>query len=387
VIPEHAYMIRDDIPMPAAGAPIEAAASRLDTYSVIVTRDAASTADHLAALAARPRVMIVSDDMVMDLHGPEFIGALEARGLRTEVVCVPPGERSKDIARAVLLLDRLAHSSSGRRDLIVAFGGGVVIDTVGWVASAYMRGVPYANVPTTLLADVDAALGGKVAVDHPVAKNLIGAFYQPAGVISNVAYLATLSPRQMQAGLAEAIKKGMIASPELFGFIEARLDDILGARPEALEPLVHGASAIKCELIARDPYERDLRRPLNFGHTVGHAVETVTGYGPVLHGEAVAFGMAVAARIALARGWADPRACDRLMGLLHRASLPHTVAQLRADLDVAAVIGALGKIRQIRDGQLRFVLPLDVGSVALADDVGDDEIEQAIRSRVRVPAS
>jgi 3-dehydroquinate synthase len=387
VIPEHAYLVRDQIPLPAFDLPIEGRAGRHDVYPVTVTDDTAATARKLADLALRPRATIVTDDTVAALHAQPLVAALRGCGLTVDVVSVPPGEKSKSLAVAMTLLDKLALSSVGRRDLIIAFGGGVVIDTAGWVASAYMRGVPYANAPTTLLAAVDAALGGKVAVDHPVAKNLIGAFYQPVGVVANVGFLSTLSARQIRAGLAEAIKKGMIASPELFEFIEANLEGILAKRLPVLERLVRYASAIKCELIARDPYERDLRRPLNFGHTVGHAVETTTGYGPVLHGEAVALGMAVAAGISLARGWTEPGTYDRLITLLHRAGLPHSTGQLRVGLDVDAVIGSLAKIRQIRDGSLRFVLPLEVGTVAMTDDVTDLEVEQALLSHVPAAAS
>ncbi len=387
MIPEHAYLIRDDIPLAPYGTSIKGSAERVDTYPVLVTSDSDATHRALADLAAGRQIMLITDDTVLSLHGTSLVSALQGRGISVEFVSVPPGERSKDLSVAVKLLDRLAHSSVGRRDLVVAFGGGVVIETVGWVASVYMRGVPYVNLPTTLLAHVDAALGGKVAVDHPVAKNLIGGFYQPAAVISNVAYLATLDGRQVAAGLAEAVKKAVIASPQLFGFIESNTDELLAKQPQALEYLVRCSSAIKCELIARDPYEQELRRALNFGHTVGHAVETVTGYGPVLHGEAVALGMAVAARISLARGWCTPRAYDRLITVMHRIGLPHSAAQLGVDLDVDAVVGALDKIRLIRDGRLRFVLPLEVGSVVIVDDVTDDEVVRCLAANVRAAAS
>jgi 3-dehydroquinate synthase len=387
MLPEDSYLISDDIPLAAPGTAIEGRADRADAYPVMVTADAETAYRGIADHAAGRRIMLVTDDTVLALHGTALVAALRSRDIEIEFVSVPPGERSKDLSVAVKLLDRLAHSPMGRRDLIVAFGGGVVIDMVGWVASAYMRGVPYINVPTTLLAHVDAALGGKVAVDHPVAKNLIGAFYQPTAVISHIGYLASLDDRQVRAGLAEAVKKAVIASPQLFDFIESNVDELLSRQPQALEHLVRSASAIKCELIARDPYEQDLRRALNFGHTVGHAVETVTGYGPVLHGEAVALGMAVAARISLARGWFAPRTYDRLTGVLHRIGLPHSIAQLETEVDASAVIGALEKIRLIRGGSLRFVLPLDIGRMAIVDDVTEDELMVCLPAHVRAAAS
>jgi 3-dehydroquinate synthase len=241
-----------------------------------------------------------------------------------------------------------------------------------------MRGVPYINVPTTLLAHVDAALGGKVAVDHPSAKNLIGAFYQPKAVISNVGYLSTLDTRHVSAGLAEAIKKGVIGSPELFELIERVAYDVLDRDLCALEEVVRAASLVKCELIARDPYEEDLRRPLNFGHTVGHAVETVSGYGPVLHGEAVAYGMCVAAEIASSRGMLNGSVSERLVGLLRRVELPTALSDLRAAVEPAQVIGALDQIRKIRDGRIRFVLPTALGETVIADDVTNDEVHAAM---------
>ncbi|MEU4235652.1 3-dehydroquinate synthase family protein [Nonomuraea sp. NPDC026600] len=279
MIPADVHLVRDRIPLPEPGCPIEGLATRTDSYPVLVSADAETTAHHLKTFTSNSRVVIVTDETVAGLHGESLVEALTRQGMDVATLTIPPGERSKAIATAIHLLDRLAHSSVGRRDLLVAFGGGVVIDTAGWVASAYMRGIPYANVPTTLLAAVDAAIGGKVAVDHAVAKNLIGAFYQPVGVVTNVAYLATLDARQIRAGLAEVIKKGMIASPELFSFIERELEAILGNKLWALERLVQYASATKCELIARDPYEQDLRC-----RRTGSSAEPGTGKRAELNG-------------------------------------------------------------------------------------------------------
>jgi 3-dehydroquinate synthase len=261
----------------------------------------------------------------------------------------------------------------------MAFGGGVVADLGGWVASGYMRGVPYVNVPTTLLAQVDGALGGKVAVNHPLAKNLLGAFHQPVAVVANVGFLRTTSDRHLRAGLAEAIKKAIIASPEYLAFIEDNLDELLVRRDNAaLERLVVSAAAIKTELIGRDPYEADLRRPLNFGHTIGHPLETVTGYGPLLHGEAVAFGMVVESQIAAARGLLDEAGLRRIVALLERCRLPTAASDLPAAVDADAVLDAMEKVRLIRAGSLRFVLPVAPGQTVIADDVDENEIREAL---------
>ncbi|WP_354637467.1 3-dehydroquinate synthase [Kitasatospora camelliae] len=370
---------------PDSDTPIIAAARRRDEYAVHVCRSEAGALARLCPEIGGRRVALITDDSVAHLHARRLAGRLTEAGLDVGMTSFPAGESSKCLDTAARLLDWLAGSSLARRDVVLAVGGGVVIDTVGWVASAYMRGVPYINVPTTLLAHVDAALGGKVAVDHSSAKNLIGAFYQPAAVVSNVGYLRTLDRRHLRAGLAEAVKKGVIASPELFALIERRHADILAADPAATARLVHGASVIKCQLIAKDPYEEDLRRPLNFGHTIGHAVETVAGYEHVLHGEAVAFGMACASRIAERRGLLDAALLRRILGLLREIGLPVHLADLPARVDPVETLHALGQIRKIRDGRLRFVLPVELGATVIADDVTDEEIHAAVTAREGEP--
>jgi 3-dehydroquinate synthase len=353
-------------------------AGREDRYTVSVCQHEPAAIDRLREEIGGRRVALISDHTVARLHGQRLADTLADAGLEVTATAFPAGEANKSLTTATSLLDWLAGTALARRDVVLAVGGGVVIDTVGWVASAYMRGVPYINVPTTLLAHVDAALGGKVAVDHATAKNLIGAFYQPKAVVSNVGYLRTLELRQLRAGLAEVIKKGVIASPELFEFIERHHLDILAGDPTTTARLVHGASVVKTSLVEKDPYELDLRRPLNFGHTIGHAVETVTGYGPVLHGEAVAFGMACAARIAERRGMLDWRTRTRLTDLLAAVGLPVVLDDLPVWLDVTAALGALRQIRKIRDGVLRFVLPVALGETVIADDVTEAEIRASI---------
>ena len=217
-------------------------------------------------------------------------------------------------------------------------------DLGGWVASGYMRGLPYVNLPTTLLAQVDGALGGKTAVNHELAKNLLGAFHQPAAVISNIGYLATNSRRHIAAGAAEVIKKAMIASPECWTLLEDSAERLVGHDAGALLERSCGPRArSRRRSSRRDPYERDLRRPLNFGHTIGHPLETVTGYGPLLHGEAVAFGMVVESRIAVARGLLDPCLLERLLALLERFGLPARAADLPVAVDGRGADGGDGE--------------------------------------------
>ncbi|WP_245886561.1 3-dehydroquinate synthase [Umezawaea tangerina] len=364
--------------MPDGPAVVHVDVVREDSYRIDVVRGVASAIEALLTELDGRSAVVITDHVVAELHAGPIIDALTERGQLLGTTSVPSGEKSKTATTAFELVDWLAQVGFARRDVVIALGGGVIVDTVGWVASAYMRGVPYVNMPTTLLAQVDAGIGGKVAVDHSEAKNLVGAFYQPRAVISCLEYLGTLDRRQARAGLAEVVKKAVIASPALFRYIEDNVDDLVECRSPAVDVLVHAASAIKTELVGRDPYEVDLRRPLNFGHTVGHAVETVTDYGPVLHGEAVAFGMAVAVDVARSRGVVDPATADRVIALIRRLGLPVSLADLGVEVVVEDVLGALAKIRQIRDGSLRFVLPVELGTTAVVEDVTTEEVRAAL---------
>jgi 3-dehydroquinate synthase len=373
-----AFRVHDAFELPAPGTAILAGAERRDAYPIQVVSDLGQLATALGTLLDGADVAVITDEAVEALYGPLLVRMLRAAGVDALVHALPPGEASKSLDSALALWDWLAQGDVARRDVVLNFGGGVVCDVGGWVASAYMRGLPYVNLPTTLLAQVDGALGGKVAVNHPSAKNLLGAFHQPSGVIAHVGFLASTSRRHMRAGLAEAIKKAVIASPSYWAFIDANADAILHQDLDVLERLVHAAAAIKTALVARDPYERDLRRPLNFGHTIGHPLETVTGYGPLLHGEAVALGMVVETHIAVARGLADDALAGGLVDLLQRCGLPVRAADLPVAVDGAALIAALEKVRQIRAGSLRFVLPEALGETVIVDDVDEDEIRAAL---------
>ena len=368
----------DAIDLPSPGELVEGRAARRDTYPIFVTRSPAETVGRLIELVGAAHVAVITDRTVAELHGPALLEALGAAGVEPEVVAIPSGERHKTLAQAHGLLDWLTGTQLARSDLIVTFGGGVVIDMGGWVASSYMRGVPYVNVPTTLVGQVDAAIGGKLAVNHQVAKNLIGSFWQPRGVVSDVSFLRTLDARQLRAGLAESIKKAIIASPAYWELIERRAEAMLAGDLDALERLVHAASAIKAELIARDPYEEDSRRTLGFGHALAHPLETVTGYDELLHGEAVAFGMVVEARMASARGLLADSTLERVLELLRRVGLPTDAAELPARIEAERLLASVERIRLIRGGGFRFVLPIDLGETVIADDVSPAELRAAL---------
>ena len=357
LLSRHLVHTVDAIELPPLGAPVEGRAERRDSYPIVVTRSFEQTVEQLLELIGDAHVAVITDETVAELYGPVIVGALAKSGLEPEVATVPAGERHKTPARALELLDWLTGTQVGRRDVILALGGGVVIDMAGFVASAYMRGVPYINLATTLIGQVDAAIGGKLAVNHAVAKNLIGGFFQPRGVISNVSFLRTVGRRQLRAGLAESIKKAIIASPAYWSQIETNADAILSG----------------------DPYEDDSRRTLGFGHAIAHPLETVTSYSELLHGEAVAFGMAVELQLAAARHLLPPARHERILDLLRRVGLPTTSAELPAAVDGPRLIAATERIRLIRGGGYRFVLPIDLGETVIADDVTPSELREALR--------
>ena len=369
----------DAIELLAPGGDVIARATRSDSYPIVVTRSPDETIERLLQCVGEAKVAVITDETVAELYVPLVAGALQKAGVQVEVAAVPAGERHKTLSQAFELLDWLTGTQVGRRDLVVNLGGGVVIDMGGWVASSYMRGVAYVNLPTTLIGQVDAGIGGKLAVNHPVAKNLIGGFSQPRAVISDVSFLKTIGRRQLQAGLAESIKKAIIASPAYWRLIDERAEAIVAGDGAALEELVHGAGVIKAELIERDPYEEDSRRTLGFGHAIAHPVETVTGYGQLLHGEAVAFGMAVEAQLAAERDLLSRDRLDQMLGLLRRVGLPTTALELPVELEGARLLHAIERIRLIRGGGFRFVLPIDIGETVIADDVSPAELRQALR--------
>lgn len=370
---------RDSIALPEdPGATVDARSRRQDSYPICVTRSLSDTVRRISELVGDARVALLSDDRVYELHGRGLHDHLEAEGLRSEVFTIPAGEAHKSIEEAVRAWNWLAEGPLGRGDVIVNVGGGVVIDLGGWVASGYTRGMHYLNVPTTLVGQVDAGIGGKVAVNHPRAKNLIGGFHQPLGVVSYLGFLDTLDQRDINAGISETIKKALIASPDYWTFIEENADRLLERDRDALCRLVGWAGAIKAELIARDPYEEDSRRTLGFGHALAHPVETVTGFGPIRHGEAVAFGMSIEARIALARGMLDPTMYRRIIALLRRFDQPTHVSELRAPLNGFELLAATDKVQLARGGFMNWVLLHEVGETVIEPQVSDREVFAAL---------
>lgn len=321
------------------------------------------------------RVLVVTDANVEPLL-PPYLAGLEGVGLAVEVAVLPPGEGTKILASAATLYDRLVAMRADRHTVVVAIGGGVVGDLAGFVAATYARGLPLVMVPTTLLAQVDSSVGGKVGVNHPGAKNIVGAFHQPVAVWIDTATLRTLPPRELRCGLAEVVKYGVILDAGFFDHIEAEVPAILSGEPAILRHLVARSCALKADVVSKDEREETgLRAVLNFGHTVGHAIEAVAGYGGAYqHGEAVAAGMVIESRIAERIGWVGPEVTDRLATLLRRFGLPTSAEGLDTD-DLSE---AMARDKKNRDGQVRFVLPRSIGRVELTDAARDGDVRAAL---------
>lgn len=337
------------------------------TYPVHVGEDVVSNLDPLLSAAGSNGLrFVVSSPPIWKLHGTAIAAALKP----ADTFLLPDGEQAKTLHTASQLFEPLIRAGADRSITLVAVGGGVLGDMVGFAAATYLRGVQLAHVPTTLLAQVDSSIGGKVGVNHALGKNLIGAFHQPIAVVTDLRLLETLPRREFRSGLYEVIKYGVIASRDLFDKVGRDLKDIFARTTDVLTPIVAESCRIKASVVGDDEREKGLRRVLNFGHTIGHAIEAVTGYGRLRHGEAVAYGMQAAAHVAFARGLLPQADRDDLQTLVAALGPLPTVS----DLAPEAVIEAIGRDKKVLRGRLHMVLPSTIGSVVIVDDVAEAEI-------------
>ena len=316
------------------------------------------------------RRFVVSSPLVWRLHGGRLTRALK----RPELILVPDGERFKLLPTVTRVYDALVRAKADRASTLLTFGGGVIGDLAGFAASTYLRGIALVHVPTTLLAQVDSAVGGKVGVNHPLGKNLIGAFYQPHAVLIDPSVLATLPRREFRAGLYEVIKYGMTSSATLFDSIRRNRTAIFAQEAAALTAIISESCRIKAAVVSADEREAGPRRILNFGHTAGHALEAVTKYRRYRHGEAVGYGMLVAAQLAGARG---------ALARQDQAALADLIASLGplppiADVSAAAILETVKRDKKMVAGRLHFVLPTAVGATAIVDDVTEKEMRRAL---------
>lgn len=324
------------------------------------------------------KALLVSNPVVYQIFGEFVKNSLVRNGFEVITGEIGDGEEYKTLDEAAGLYDLAFTGGLDRRCPVIALGGGVVGDLAGFFAATYMRGVPFIQIPTTLLAQVDSSVGGKVAVNHPRGKNIIGAFYQPGLVLADLEALKTLPAREVKSGMAEIIKYGVISEGGFFTWLEDLLDQVLSLRAEALEHAVETSCRVKAGVVEADETEQGLRAVLNYGHTVGHAVEVLTGYKVYSHGEAVGIGMAVAARIASNMGMLPEKDARRIISLIKRAGLPVVVP---ADFSPDDVLAVMLRDKKSLDGRLTMVLPAGIGRVNIMTGVSGELVSQAIETR------
>jgi 3-dehydroquinate synthase len=326
-------------------------------YDIAIGRELLDEVGPGARRLIRPHMAaVITHPALARLYGEQVRASLDKAGIRAAILAVPPGERSKSFAQAQRLHALLLESGADRASAIIALGGGVIGDLAGFVAATYMRGIPFIQVPTTLLAQVDASVGGKVAVNHPRAKNLVGCFYQPCAVIADLETLRTLPRRQLRSGMAEVVKHAVIRDAALFEYLERFREQVLALEPVALQHVVRRNCEIKAQVVAADERETGLREILNFGHTVGHALESALGYR-MLHGEALSVGMVAAARLSAAMGVLPKAQAARIEALLGAIGLPVRARRTAVD----AVARHMAADKKARAGMLRFVLLKEIG--------------------------
>lgn len=324
--------------------------------------------------------VIITNNRLSALYKKEIEKTLNRNGFTGRFEIVPDSEKAKSISVATTILNRLSRYDVNKSIFIIALGGGVVGDLAGFVASVYKRGIPYVQIPTTLLAQVDSSIGGKAAVDLSVAKNLVGSFYQPRAVISDIAALRTLSSRQIRNGLAEIIKYGVIKDAGLFAFLETNYRKVLKLEKGALEHIVSRSVKIKADVVAKDELDRKrIRAVLNYGHTIGHAIEAASGYsGRYDHGEAVALGMLVAGRMAVELGMLKDSEAGRVEELIKKVGLPVSIKGVGA----LRIYKSHLHDKKFINGRNRFVLASKIGSVRIVEGVADSIIRNALKSYI-----
>jgi 3-dehydroquinate synthase len=348
-----------------------------ERYDILIGRGLLAQAPCWTGLPRAAQAVVVSNATIAPLWGQRLVQALQPHYRQVTMIELPDGEAHKDWPALNAIFDHLLTYGADRKTVLFALGGGVVGDITGFAAGCYMRGVPFVQVPTTLLAQVDSSVGGKTAINHALGKNMIGLFYQPQRVVCDLDTLQTLPQREFIAGLAEVIKYGPIADEAFLGWIEDHLDDLLAREPAALTHAIRRSCEIKAEVVGADEKEGGLRAILNFGHTFGHAIESGLGYGQWLHGEAVGCGMRMATDLSVRLGLLPPSALERMHRLLVRAGLP-----VRApDLGVERYLQWMGRDKKAEAGEIRFVLLESMGR-AVVRPAPDELVCQVLESAV-----
>ena len=346
-------------------------------YPVVIGRGLLSTAGERVAarLGKLPRVFVVTSPNIDALWGEPLRASFRNAGATVETLTIPPGEEHKRLSTVERLTEELAAHGANRDSLLVALGGGVIGDITGFLAAVYMRGLRFVQVPTTLLAQVDSSVGGKTGVNLAAGKNLVGSFHHPIAVLADIDTLSTLPPRELRAGLQESVKSAVIRDAGLFDFMEANADRILAGNADALEHVVEASVRVKAAVVQADEREGGLRMILNFGHTIGHAIEAATEYKGMLHGEAVGWGMIAALRLAESRGMMEHADVERCVALIHRyADLP----RFYADADRLVALSSSDK--KNRDGMRVMVIPTGIGRIDICRDITTGELTSATQT-------
>lgn len=344
-------------------------------YRVSISAGAlAMVPDELVRLGFSGTVVVVTDETVAGLFGDRLRRDLVRGGFCPHLIVIPPGEERKSLETAGVLYSRLNDLGAERSTPLLAFGGGVIGDLTGFVAATYFRGLPLVHVPTTLLAQVDSSIGGKVAVNHGRLKNNVGSFYQPAAVVADTSFLTHLPEREFCNGLAEVIKSAMIRDREFFHYLESNIERVLAREDETLEYVVALTAGIKAAVVEQDEKDMGLRNILNFGHTVGHGVETASCFS-LGHGEAVAVGMVAATLMARSMEMISSTDLERLRDLLQRAGLPVVIPK---SVDRNAVVDSMMHDKKKATGRLRFILPMGIGEVQMRDGVSAEQVNAAL---------
>lgn len=324
----------------------------------------------------RGSTIVISDSNVAPLYGETVVSSLEKNGFRASLFSIPAGEANKTLEQTRSIYSEMVRLGLERGSFVASLGGGVTGDIAGFAAATFLRGIAFVQIPTTLLAQIDASIGGKVGVNLPEGKNLVGAFHQPRGVLIDHSALNTLPKRELSAGFAEVIKHAIIRDPRYFDFLESNSARALALDPECIERIIARSCEIKAEVVAADEREKGLRMILNLGHTIGHALESVTGYARYLHGEAVAAGIAVAAAVAEQIGILHRATAERILNLLKSFHLPIHVEGARTQ----DIIAALAHDKKVQDGGARFVLPKDIGEVVVSSAISQEELRRALKA-------
>jgi len=349
-----------------------------NSYSIYITPNGLShVGEKVSHLAIGKKILVVSNPEIFDYYGQITIDSLQKQGFEVNYHLIPAGENHKNLDAIAQIYDTALKCRLERNSTMVALGGGVVGDMTGFAAATWLRGINFIQIPTSLLAMVDASVGGKTGVNHPQGKNLIGAFYQPKLVLIDPTVLKTLPEREFRAGMAEVIKYGVIWDKNLFEAIEKaqNIDSLNNFDEVLLTDILTRSCQAKADVVSQDEKESGIRAILNYGHTIGHAVESLTNYETFVHGEAVAIGMAIAAKIAVKMGLWSEEETERQDKLIAKAGLPTTIPNY---LDIEEIIEHLQMDKKVKDGKVRFILPETIGKVTILDSVSHDILKQSL---------